>query len=89
MEKRDGPRHDLKVDPSPAFEGVKVKSLADGYALNSTWQRPYTDMTDRELNAILYSGYLIDSIVSEPALAELNRRRGQHFPTPPEQQGQP
>lgn len=38
MVKRDGPRHDLKVDPSPAFEGVKVKSLANGY--NASFMLP-------------------------------------------------
>ncbi len=33
-QERDGPRHDLKVDPKYAFECIKVKSLADDYALN-------------------------------------------------------
>lgn len=38
MEKRDGPRHDLKVDHNSAFEGVKVKSLADGYNASPDWK---------------------------------------------------
>jgi hypothetical protein len=38
----DGPRHDLKVDTSVTFECVKVKSLADGHALN-TLRQPQTD----------------------------------------------
>lgn len=88
MDKNYGTRHDLKVDPSYTFQGVKVKSLADGYALNTTWQRPYTDMTDSELNAIIYHGQE-SGVDSAHAIAELNRRRGQHFPIPPEQSQQP
>jgi hypothetical protein len=41
-QERDGPRHDLKVDPKYAFECIKVKSLADDYALN-TVRQPKTD----------------------------------------------
>jgi hypothetical protein len=41
-QERDGPRHDLNVDHSYNFEGVKVKSLSDGCALN-TLRQPQTD----------------------------------------------
>jgi hypothetical protein len=41
-QERDGPRHDLNVDHSYNFEGVKVKSLSDGCALN-TRRQPQTD----------------------------------------------
>lgn len=89
MEQRDGPRHNLKVDPSYTFEGVlrsvKVNSFADSYTLNTTWQRSYKDMTDVELNAIIRHGPS-SGIDSAPAITELNRRRGQYSPTPPEQQ---
>jgi len=38
MEKRDGPRHNLKVDPSYTFVGVRVKSLHEGCNANPTWK---------------------------------------------------
>jgi len=41
-QERDGPRHDLNVNPKYAFECIKVKSLSDGYALN-TLRQPQTD----------------------------------------------
>ena len=41
-QERDGPRHDLNVDPKYAFECIKVKSLSDGCALN-TLRQPQTD----------------------------------------------
>ncbi len=48
-QERDGPRHDLKIDTSVTFEGVKVKSLADameGHEVgwNGRWDsQPQTD----------------------------------------------
>ena len=41
-QERDGPRHDLNVGTYHTFEVVKVKSLADDYALNTICQ-PQTD----------------------------------------------
>jgi hypothetical protein len=52
---RDGPRHNLKVDTSVTFEGVKVKSLADGHALN-TIRQPQGDAL-KVVNEIDISAY--------------------------------
>lgn len=34
----DGPKHDLKVDPSYTFKGIKVKNLSDGYNASPVWK---------------------------------------------------
>lgn len=43
-------RQDLKVDPSPAFEGVKVKSLADGMGNGISYS--IGEVTDKHVTVV-------------------------------------
>lgn len=81
IDKNYGTRHDLKVDPSYTFEGVKVKSPAD--------YEDYAATLQAQINALPKGGwtagtYKISSYITLPKGAVIIGDT-----TPPERQGQP
>lgn len=72
-------RHDLKVDPSFTFEGVKVKTLADGYNVSPVWKVDQRIMVGTEKATIEWCA------PSDPTSWDAM----EYEATPPEQSQQP